>query len=51
MATKLPYVNVPGTIRKILNKVKEAKTPERFTDDFLQTKLGFKGGTARQFIP
>jgi hypothetical protein len=36
---------------KILNKVKEAKTPDRFTQDFLETKLGFKGGTARQFIP
>jgi hypothetical protein len=51
MATKLPYVNVPGTMVKIFNKVKEAQTPERFTDDFLETKLGFKGGPARQFIP
>lgn len=51
MATKLPYVAVPGTIVKILNKVKEAKTPDRFTADFLETKLGFKGGNSRQFIP
>jgi hypothetical protein len=51
MASKLPYVNQPGTMVKILNKVKEAKTPDRFTQDFLDTKLGFKGGTARQFIP
>jgi len=51
MASKLPYVNQPGTMVKILNKVKEAKTPDRFTQDFLETKLGFKGGTARQFIP
>jgi len=51
MATKLPYVAVPSTIMKILNKVKEAKTPDRFTADFLETKLGFKGGNSRQFIP
>lgn len=51
MASKLPYVNVPRTMVKIFNKVKQAKTPERFTQDFLETKLGFKGGTARQFIP
>lgn len=36
---------------KILEKVKEAKTPDRFTQDFLETKLGFKGGNYRQFIP
>jgi hypothetical protein len=51
MASKLPYVNVPGTMVKILNKIKEAQTPDRFTQDFLETKLGFKGGTARQFLP
>ena len=51
MASKLPYVNVPSTIVKIFNKVKEAKTPDRFTQDFLETKLVFKGGPARQFIP
>lgn len=51
MASKLPYVSVPGTMVKILNKIKEAQTPERFTGDFLETKLGFKGGPYRQFIP
>lgn len=51
MASKLPYVNVPGTIVKIFNKVKEAKTPDRFTYDFLKTKLVSKGGPAQQFIP
>jgi uncharacterized protein DUF5343 len=51
MATKLPYVAQPGSMTNILDKVREAKTPERFTQDFLQTKLGFKGGTSRQFIP
>lgn len=51
MASKIPYVNQPGSIIKILNKIKDAKTPERFTQDFLETKLGFRGGNYRQFIP
>lgn len=51
MATKLPYVNQPGSMVKILQKVKDAKTPERFTTDFLETKLGARGGNNRQFIP
>jgi hypothetical protein len=41
----------PGGIAKIFAKVKHAQTPERFTVDFLQTKLGFRGGNHRQFIP
>jgi Family of unknown function (DUF5343) len=51
MATKLPYVISPTSVSKILEKVKQAQTPERFTGDFLSTKLGFKGGNNRQFIP
>jgi hypothetical protein len=44
-------MNAPGTATKILNKIKEAQTPDRFTRDFLSTKLGFPGGTAAVFIP
>jgi len=51
MKTKLPYIAYPACIPRILNKIKEAKTPERFTYDFLETKLGFKGGNYKQFIP
>ncbi|MFZ0434840.1 MAG: DUF5343 domain-containing protein [Chthoniobacterales bacterium] len=51
MSTKLPYVAQPSAIENILEKVKEAKTPDRFTPDFLTTVLGFKGGNSRQFIP
>lgn len=51
MAGTLPYVNQPGSIVKIFEKVREAKTPDRFTADFLETKLGFRGGNYRQFIP
>tara|TARA_B100000678_G_C18179325_1_gene490493 strand:+ start:540 stop:1169 length:630 start_codon:yes stop_codon:yes gene_type:complete len=41
----------PGLIPKILGKVQEARRPERFTQDFLETKLGFSGGSARAIIP
>ena len=51
MAHKLPYVAVPSVTKKILDKIKDAKTPERFTQDFLETKLACKGGNYRQFIP
>jgi len=51
MATKIPYVHQPGSMIKILEKIQSAKTPDRFTHDFLETKLGFKGGNYRQFIP
>lgn len=51
MSTKLLYVNQPGSMLKIFEKVRHAQTPDRFTVDFLQTKLGFRGGNYRQFIP
>ncbi len=40
-----------GSIVKILEKIKEAATPETFSQDFLKTKLGFKGGNYLAFIP
>lgn len=46
-----PFMNGYGTTAKILGKIKEAQTPDRFTQDFLSTKLGFPGGTAKPFIP
>lgn len=51
MSSKLAYVAQPGSIAKIFEKVRHAQTPERFTGDFLETKLGFRGGNYRQFIP
>lgn len=51
MSGKLPYLAQPGTLLKILSKIKEAKTPDRFTYDFLETKLGCRGGNYKQFIP
>jgi hypothetical protein len=51
MAQTLPYVLVGGTLSRILEKVKTASVPTRFTQDFLSTKLGFKGSNARAVIP
>lgn len=48
---KLPYLASPGLIPKILTKMQEARRPERFTQDFLETKLGHSGGSARAVIP
>lgn len=51
MATAYPpYMNATGLISKILDKIKLAATPDRFTQDFLATELGFSGGSARAFI-
>ena len=45
-----PYMNATGLISKILEKIKVAATPERFTQDYLSTELGFTGGSAKAFI-
>jgi len=46
----IPYMSAPGSIGKILDKIKEAGTPDNFNPDFLSTKMGFKGGNYRTFI-
>lgn len=50
MVKQLPYMSAPGTLTRILNKVKDAAVPSTFNSDFLSTVLGFKGGNARTFI-
>ena len=45
-----PFMNSYGLVPRILEKIKAAQTPTRFTTDFLGTKLGFTGGSARPFI-
>jgi len=47
----LPYLNAYGNISKALEKIKTASTPGRFTQDFLATKLGLTGGSAKPLIP
>lgn len=51
MAEYPPYMMASGTVPKVLQKIKDAKTPDRFTQDYLATKLGFPGGSAKAFIP
>ncbi|MNF96092.1 hypothetical protein D3C85_1330570 [compost metagenome] len=51
MAENLPYSNSVGTLEKMLEKIKSASVPERFTQDFVNTKLAMKGGTANACIP
>ena len=46
-----PYMNAYGNIEKALNKIVEAPTPPRFTQDFLGTTLAMKGGSATPIIP
>jgi hypothetical protein len=45
-----PFMNATGTVSKILEKIKVAATPDRFTQDYLATELGFPGGSPRPFI-
>jgi hypothetical protein len=51
MAEYPPFMNAYGLVSKILPKIKEAKTPDRFTQDYLAKTLGFAGGSAKPFIP
>lgn len=51
MAENLPYSTSVGTLEKMLDKIKTASAPERFTQDFIGTKLAMKGGAANACIP
>lgn len=51
MADYPPYMNSYGLVSKILTKIKEAKTPDRFTQDYLANTLGYSSGAAKSFIP
>ncbi len=51
MSTSLPFLNSTGLIAKILDKIIEAQTPDRYTQDFQSTVLGYGSGSARPFIP
>lgn len=50
MADNLPYMSSYGRISFILQKIKEAQTPERFTNDFLKVKIGAKSSNDFPFI-
>jgi hypothetical protein len=46
-----PFMNATGVVTKVFDKIIEASQPERFTQDYLSTKLGHSGGSARPVIP
>jgi len=46
----LPYTTSPGTLKKILEKVITAERPTKVSYDFLDTTLGFSGGSAKQAL-
>lgn len=50
MATHPPFMNSTSRIKSILDKVITAQKPPRFTYDFLETKLGAKGGSAKPIV-
>ena len=45
-----PFMNATGNLSKILDKIKEAQTPPRFTYDYLGATLGFTRGSSRPFV-
>jgi hypothetical protein len=51
VAATLPYIQAYGNITRALDKIQTASTPDRFTQDFLSTKLSLTGGGARPVIP
>jgi hypothetical protein len=51
MAENPPYMNAYGSIAKVLNKITEAKRPDRFTQDYLETVLALPSSSLRPVIP
>lgn len=47
---KIPYVTAYGNVTKALERIQPAATPDRFTQNFLETKLQMKGGSARPVV-
>lgn len=50
-SSKVPYLQAPGNIKRVLDKIQQATTPPKFTQDFLATTLDMSGGAARPIIP
>jgi hypothetical protein len=51
MASTVPYLASPGSLKTAFEKIQQAATPERVTGDFVTTVLGIKGGTGFALIP
>lgn len=46
----LPYMVSASAARRILEKIKEAPTPSKFTHNYLSTTLGFEGANDKAFV-
>jgi len=51
MPTTLPYVFSTSALKKVLDKIRAAAVPEKFTQNFLADTLGMKGGNNALLIP
>ena len=51
MPASLPYLTSPGTVDTAFRRMKEAATPVRFTNDFVNNTLRIKGGSGRIIPP
>jgi len=47
---QLPYMISASVARKILEKIKEAPTPSKFTQNYLSTTLEFSGANDKAFV-
>lgn len=47
---QLPYMISASAVKKILEKIIEAPTPAKFTQNYLSTTLGFEGANDKAFI-
>jgi hypothetical protein len=51
MPHNLPYLTSQKRLKTLLEKIREASTPEKFNEEFLNEKLDMKGGSARSLPP
>jgi hypothetical protein len=49
MAENPPYVNAYGKLGALFAKIQEASAPPKFTQDYLETMLGFKSSSHRAY--
>jgi hypothetical protein len=49
MAENPPYVNAYGKLGALFDKIREATAPPKFTQDYLETMLGFTSSSDRAF--
>jgi len=51
MSHNLPYLTSQKRLKTMFEKIKEASTPDKFNEKFVNDKLDMKGGTARSLPP